>query len=137
MGFTSTKYSKWWWWECVFVVLDTFLSCKSLALQLKNTRSDGGVISKWRRWECVFVVLDTFCNSKSWALLLQNTRSDGRVKIEFNRFYSSRYNFIFQKIAFLKYKITRSGGGVISKWRMSHIISLVLASFFCCPFLFF
>ena len=61
------------------------------------------------------VVLDTFCRCKSLALHLQNTRSDGRVKIEFNRFYSSRYNFIFQKIAFLKYKITRSGGGVISK----------------------
>ena len=27
------------------VVLDTFLSCKSWALQLKNTRSDGGVIA--------------------------------------------------------------------------------------------
>ena len=26
-------------------VLDTFLSCKSWALQLKNTRSDGGVIA--------------------------------------------------------------------------------------------
>ena len=30
-----------------------------------------------------------------------------------NRFYSSRYNFRFQKLAFLKSKITRIDGGVI------------------------
>jgi len=31
-----------------------------------------------------------------------------------NRFYSSRYNFRFQKLAFLKSKITRSDGRVVA-----------------------
>ena len=31
-----------------------------------------------------------------------------------NRFNSSRYNFIFQKLRFLKHKITRSDGEVIA-----------------------
>ncbi len=57
--------------------------------------------------------------------LLQNIRSDGRVKIEFNRFYSSRYNFIFQKLAFFKYKITRSDGG-------GKLFSVVLDTFLSC-----
>ena len=30
-----------------------------------------------------------------------------------NRFYSSRYNFRFQKLAFLKSKITRIDGGAV------------------------
>ena len=62
----------------ISIVLDTFCICKSLALQLKNTRSDeGGIIdffssryilylyilgftttkhSKWRRWNCFFLL---------------------------------------------------------------------------------
>ena len=136
--------SKWRMSHIISIVLDTFCRCKSLALHLQNTRSDDRVNSvleflihfyiinlgvkaiKYLKWWCgklFSVVLDTFCNSKSWALLLQNTRSDGRVKIEFNRFYSSRYNFIFQKIAFLKYKITRSdGGGIITSTVLDTIL---------------
>ena len=37
-----------------------------------------------------------------------------RELLKTNRCYSSRYNFIVQKLRFLNHKITRSDGGVIT-----------------------
>jgi len=48
--------------------------------------------------------LRVFCICKALDLQMQNLSRT----TEKYRFYSSRYNFIFQKLAFLKYKITRS-----------------------------
>ena len=89
------------------VVLDTFLSCKSWALQLKNTRSDDGVIGGYL---VIFEVVSTSLDLTGHGVVF---------------YYSSRYNFTKQKLAFLLYKITRSDGG-------GKLFSVVLDTFLSC-----